>query len=185
VNIEIETKIKVESLDEIAVRLEGLGAKSLYDVSQVDTYFDDQAGTLFASDCGLRLRQQSSGKDQKVFLTYKGPRQQTRLKSRSEIELKVSDFEATAQLLVALGYKKILVFEKKRRAWQMSECVVCLDELPLLSSFVEIEAPSEELIDEALQKLHLADMDHINEGYAHLIRAKLAQRGSDELEAFF
>ncbi len=184
-NIEIETKIKVESLDEIAARLEGLGAKSLYEVSQVDTYFDDQAGTLFASDCGLRLRQQSDGENQKVLLTYKGPRHQTRLKSRSEIEIEVSDFEVTVQLLIALGYKKTLVFEKRRRAWQMSECVVCLDELPLLSSFVEIEAPGEELIDEALQKLHLADMGHINEGYAHLIRAKLAETGSDEPEAFF
>jgi adenylate cyclase class IV len=67
----------------------------------------------------------------------------------------------------------------------MSECVVCLDELPLLGSFVEIEALGEEPITESLRKLQLADLGHINESYAHLIRAKLAEIGSDKPEAFF
>ncbi len=185
VNIEIETKVKVESLDEIAVRLDALGAKLLYELSQTDTYFDDAAQTLFASDCGLRLRKQATGQGQKVILTYKGPRQKSHFKSRTEIEIEVSDFEVAAQLLAALGFKKSLVFEKKRRLWQMSDCVVCLDELPLLGSFVEIEAPGEEPIAEALLKLQLADMGHINESYAHLIRAKLDEIGSDKREAFF
>jgi adenylate cyclase class 2 len=185
VNVEIETKIKVESLDEIAVRLNELGAKSLYEVLQVDMYFDDQAGTLFASDCGLRLRKQVDGENQKVILTYKGPKQKSHFKSRTEIEIEVSDFEVAAELLNALDFKESLVFEKRRRVWQMSDCVVCLDELPLLGSFIEIEAPGEEPITEALRKLKLADMGHINESYAHLIRAKLDEIGSDKPEAFF
>jgi adenylate cyclase class 2 len=184
-SVEIETKIKVESLDEIAVRLDALGAKLLYEVSQADTYFDDAAETLFASDCGLRLRKQVDGKNQKIILTYKGPRQKSHFKSRTEIEIEVSDFEVVAELLAALGFKKTLVFEKRRRVWQMSECVVCLDELPLLGSFVEIEALGEEPITESLRKLQLADLGHINESYAHLIRAKLDEIGSDKPEAFF
>ncbi len=184
-NIEIETKIKVESLDEIAVRLDALGAKLLYELSQTDTYFDDAAQTLFASDCGLRLRKQADGENQKITLTYKGPKQKSHFKSRTEIEIEVSDFEVAAELLNALDFKKSLVFEKRRRVWQMSEGVVCLDELPLLGNFVEIEAPGEKLIAEALRKLQLADMGHINESYAHLIRAKLDEIGSDKPEAFF
>jgi adenylate cyclase class 2 len=185
VNIEIETKIKVESLDEIAVRLDALGAKLLYELSQVDTYFDDAAQTLFSSDCGLRLRKQATSQAQKIILTYKGPRQKSHFKSRTEIEIEVSDFEVAAELLNALGFKKALVFEKRRRIWQMSDCVVCLDELPLIGSYVEIEAPGEEPITEALRKLQLADLGHINESYAHLIRAKLDEIGSDKPEAFF
>ena len=184
-NIEIETKIKVESLDEIAVRLDALGAKLLYELSQADTYFDDAAQTLFASDCGLRLRKQTDGKNQKIILTYKGPRQKSHFKSRTEIEIEVSEFEVAAELLNALGFKKSLVFEKRRWVWQMSNCVVCLDELPLLGSFIEVEAPGEEPIAESLLKLQLADMPHINESYAHLLRAKLAEIGSDKREAFF
>ena len=184
-NVEIETKIKVESLNEIAVRLDALGAKLRREVSQVDTYFDDAAETLFASDCGLRLRKQADGGNQKVILTYKGPKQKSHFKSRTEIEIEVSDFEVAAQLLNALDFKKSLAFEKRRRVWQMSDCVVCLDELPLLGNFVEIEAPTAQPITEALRKLKLADMGHINESYAHLIRAKLNEIGSDKREAFF
>jgi len=184
-NLEIEAKVKVESLDEIAVRLNELGAESLYEVLQTDTYFDDAAQTLFASDCGLRLRIQTTGQAQKIILTYKGPRQKSHFKSRIEIEIEVSDFEVAAQLLNALGFKKALVFEKRRQVWQLSDSAVCLDELPLLGSFVEIEAPGEEPIAEVLRKLKLADMSHINESYAHLIRSKLAEIGSDKRKAFF
>jgi len=185
VNIEIETKIKVESLDEIAVRLSDVGGQLECELSQVDTYFDDAEGTLFASDCGLRLRRQAIGESEKVILTYKGPRQEARFKSRQEIEIEVSDFELAAELLTALGYEKTLVFEKRRQVWQLSDCTVCLDELPLLGSFIEIEAPTARQITESLRKLQLADMPHINESYAHLIRAKLAEIGSDKREAFF
>ncbi len=182
---EIETKIKVESLDEIAGRLIALDGQLQYDLLQVDTYFDDASHSLLDSDCGLRLRRQVTGEGQKLFLTYKGPRQKSHFKSRTEIEIEVSDFEVAAQLLNALDFKKSLVFEKRRRVWQMSDCVVCLDELPLLGSFVEIEASGERLVADTLRKLQLADMPHINESYARLIRAKLAEIGSDKREAFF
>ena len=184
-NIEIEAKIKVESLAEIAVRLESLGAKLGHDLSQADTYFDDAAQTLFSSDCGLRLRKQVVGEGQKLLLTYKGPRQKGAFKSRPEIEIEVSDFDVTVELLTALGYSKSLAFGKRRQVWQLSDCAVCLDELPLLGSFVEIEASSEQAVSDTLGKLQLADMGHINESYAHLIRAKLSEIGSDKKEAFF
>ena len=184
-NIEIEAKIKVESLAEIAVRLESLGAKLGHDLSQADTYFDDAAQTLLSSDCGLRLRKQLAGEAQKLLLTYKGPRQKGAFKSRPEIEIEVSDFEPAIELLNALGYKKALVFEKRRQVWRLPDCVVCLDELPLLGSFVEIEAFSEQAVSDTLGKLQLADMGHINESYAHLMRTQLSEIGSDKQEAFF
>jgi len=185
VNIEIETKVKVESLDEIAVRMEDLGARLLYELSQTDTYFDDVAETLFASDCGLRLRRQLTGESEKVILTHKGPRQEARFKSRQEIEIEVSDLEVAAELLAALGHEKALVFEKRRQVWRLADCAVCLDELPLLGSFVEIEASGEHQIADALEKMELAHLGHVNESYAQLMRAKLNELGSGKMEAFF
>jgi adenylate cyclase class 2 len=185
VNIEIETKIKVESLDEIAVRLDALGAKSLYELSQADTYFDNEAGTLFASDCGLRLRKQVDGENQKIILTYKGPKQKSHFKSRTEIEIEVNDFEVAAELLNALDFKKSLVFEKRRQVWQLSDSAVCLDELPLLGSFIEIEASSEQAVADTLRKLQLADLPHINESYAHLMQSRLNELSPGQMEAFF
>jgi len=185
VNIEIEAKIKVESLAEIAVRLESLGAKLGHDLSQADTYFDDAAQTLFSSDCGLRLRKQVTGEAQQLLLTYKGPRQKGAFKSRPEIEIEVSDFEPAIELLNALGYKKALVFEKRRQVWRLGDCVVCLDELPLLGSFIEIEASSEQIVAETVGKLQLAELPHINESYAHLVRSRINELGTGRMEAFF
>jgi predicted adenylyl cyclase CyaB len=185
VNIEIETKVKVEFLDEIAARLCALRGQLQYEVSQVDTYFDDAEGILFASDCGLRLRREIIGESKKVILTYKGPRQEARFKSRQETEIEVSDFEVASQLLTALGYEKTLVFEKRRQVWRLADCEVCLDELPLLGSFVEIEAPGEGQIGDVLEKMGLVHLGHVNESYAQLMRAKLAEVGSGKMEAFF
>ena len=184
-NIEIETKVKVESLDELAVRLSDVGGQLECELSQVDTYFDDAEETLFASDCGLRLRRQIIGDSESIILTYKGPRQEARFKSRQEIEIDVSDFEVAAELLAALGYEKSLVFEKRRQVWRLADCAVCLDELPLLGSFVEIEASGEHQIADALDKMKLAHLPHVNESYAQLMREKLVELGSDKKEAFF
>jgi len=184
-NLEIETKVKVESLEEIADRLIALDGRLQYEVVQVDTYFDDTNETLLESDCGLRLRRQKAGTSENLFLTHKGPRQKTRFKSRPEIEIEISDFDLTVELLTALGYEKAIVFEKRRQVWQLSDCVVCLDELPLLGSFVEIEASGERPVADTLRKLQLADPPHINESYAHLMRAKLNELSPGQMEAFF
>jgi adenylate cyclase class 2 len=184
-NLEIETKVKVESLEEIAGRLIALGGRLQYEVLQVDTYFDDADHTLLESDCGLRLRCQKAGTGEKLFLTYKGPRQKARFKSRPEMEIEVSDFAPAVELLAALGYEKALVFEKRRQVWQLSDCAVCLDEMPLLGCFVEIEGPDERRIADVLEKMDLADSAHINESYAHLMRSRLNEPGPGRTEAFF
>jgi len=184
-NLEIETKVKVESLEEIAVRLTDLGGQIECELLQVDTYFDDSDETLYKSDCGLRLRRAIIGESEKIILTYKGPRQKARFKSRQEIEIEVSDFGVAAQLLTALGYEKALVFEKRRQVWRLEDCEVCLDELPLLGSFVEIEAPSEEKIARLAEKIKLGHLAHINESYAQLIRTRLREAGLDKQEAVF
>jgi len=184
-SLEIEAKVKVESLEEIAERLTALGGALQYELLQADTYFDDAGRTLLASDCGLRLRRQKGRAGEKVLLTYKGPRQKTHFKSRDEIEIEVSDFASAVELLTAVGYQKALVFEKRRQVWHFLESTVCLDELPLLGSFLEIEASSEQAVADTLRELDLADMRHISESYAHLISAKLNELGPDQMEAFF
>ncbi len=184
-NLEIETKVKVESLEEIAVRLTDMGGQMDCELLQVDTYFDNAEQTLFASDCGLRLRKQIAGEGQKLFLTYKGPKQKSPFKSRPEMEIEVSDFAPAVELLAALGYEKTLVFEKRRQLWQLSDSAVCLDELPLLGNFIEIEASSEQAVADTLRKLQLADLPHINESYARLMRSRLNKLGTGRMEAFF
>jgi len=170
---EIEAKLKVDSLEEVKQKLVELGAEFLQEQLQTDYYFDDDTSTLKNSDQALRLRRQLTGKTEKVLLTYKGPKSKDNFKKRQEIEIEIKDADSAEKLLFALGYEKALVFEKKRRTWQLGESVVALDELPLLGDFVEIEGPDDKKIGDVQTNLGLANLPHIGESYASLIEQKL------------
>ncbi len=169
---EIEAKLKVDSLQEIERKLPELGAEFLAEQLQTDYHFDDANTTLTKTDRCLRLRKQMVGKNESLFLTYKGAKEKSNLKKRQEIELEIKDADSVRKLLSALGYEQSLVVEKKRRLWQLGDCEVALDRLPLLGDFVEIEGPDEEKIANAQEKLGLSDLSHIAESYASLVTKK-------------
>jgi adenylate cyclase class 2 len=169
---EIEAKLKVDSLEEVKQKLVELGAEFLAEQLQTDCYFDDAGSTMKTGDKALRLRRQLTGKIEKVFLTYKGPKVKDNFKKRREIEIEIKNADSAEELLLSLGYEKILVFEKKRQVWKLSGCVVALDELPLLGSFVEIEGPDDKKISNVQKSLGLAYLSHIVESYADLVAKK-------------
>ncbi len=169
---EIEAKLKVDLLKEIAEKLVELGAEFLAEQLQTDCYFDAADSTLKNSDKALRLRRQVTEKIEKLLLTYKGPKSKDNFKKRQEIEIEIKDAESAEKLILALGYEKALVVEKKRRVWQLGGCVVALDELPLLGNFVEIEGPDDKKISEVQKNLGLANLPHIVESYADLVAKK-------------
>ena len=170
---EIEAKLKVDSLPEIERKLSGLGAEFLAEQLQTDYHFDDANTTLTKTDRCLRLRKQIVGKGESFFLTYKGAKEKSNLKKRQEIEFEIKDTDSVRKLLSALGYEQSLVVEKKRHLWQLGDCEVALDQLPLLGDFVEIEGPDEEKISNAQDKLGLSDLSHIAKSYAGLMVQKL------------
>ena len=173
---EIEAKLKVNSLQEVVEKLTELKADFLEEQLQTDYYFDDANRTLTETDRCLRLRRQLTKEQEKIFLTYKGPKEKDQLKKRQEIEIEVGNVDSTRKLLSVLGYNQALVVEKKRRIYRLGDCVVALDELPLLGSFVEIEGPDDEKITRVQKKLGLTDLPHIPESYAALVEQKLHQR---------
>ena len=169
---EIEAKLKVDSLQEIERKLPELGAEFLAEQLQTDYHFDDANTTLTKTDRCLRLRKQMVGKNESLFLTYKGAKEKSNFKRRQEIEFEIKDADSVRKLLSALGYEQSLVVDKKRRLWQLGDCEVALDRLPLLGDFVEIEGPDEEKIATAQEKLGLSDLSHITESYASLVTKK-------------
>ena len=169
---EIEAKLKVESHKEVIEKLDELGAEFLEEQLQEDSYFDDADRTLTETDRCLRLRRQSAGDEEKVFLTYKGAKEKNEFKKRQEIEIEVGNVDSTRKLLSALGYDQALVVEKKRRIYRLGGCIVALDELPLLGSFLEIEGPDDKKIADVQKNLGLADLPHITESYASLVAKK-------------
>ena len=172
---EIEAKLKVDSLSEIEHKLGELGARFLCEQSQTDYYFDDVNSTLTKTDQCLRLRKQMVEKSESCFLTYKGSKEKSNLKRRKEIESEITDADSIHKLLLALGYKQVLIVEKKRRLWFFCKCEVALDQLPQLGDFVEIEGPDEEEISNVQNSLGLADLPHIPQSYASLLKEQLQQ----------
>jgi predicted adenylyl cyclase CyaB len=173
--IEIEAKLKVDSLSEVEDKLGELGAKFLGEQLQTDYLFDDANAALIKSDKCLRLRKQIVGKSESCFLTYKGAKEKSNFKKRQEIESEINDADSIHKLLLALGYEQVLIVEKIRRLWLFCNCEVALDRLPLLGDFVEIEGPDEENISNVQNSLGLNDLPHISKSYASLLKERLQQ----------
>jgi adenylate cyclase, class 2 len=182
---EIECKVKVDGHDEVIAALGGVGAEFVGGFLLRDAYFDFAASELRLADCGLRIRRQIGDDGEKVIVTYKGPREDNPFKSRQEVETAVGDFEFMSKILLALGMKSNIVIEKKRDVWLYGGCEVCLDELPLLGKFIEVEGENEDDISVVLQALSLSELEHIDEGYARLISDKLDELGIKDKEVIF
>jgi adenylate cyclase class 2 len=183
-NIEIEAKLKIDSLEQVAAKLAELGAEFEQEQLHTDCHFDDANRTLQRTDRCLRLRRQLVNKGERFFLTYKGAKEKSSFKKRQEIEIEIANGDSIRKLFSALGYEKVLVIEKRRRIWHLGDCVVALDQLPLIGNFVEIEGPDEQKIADVQRSLGLSHLPHIRKSYAALIRAKLRELGKEQREVF-
>ena len=132
---ETEAKFFIADQARLAVRLLALHPRIVQArTHELNLRFDTAQGDLTQAGRVLRLRQDSS-----VRLTYKG---QAQIKSgasdRVEIEFGVSDFAAARNLLLALDYQVVFIYEKYRTTYAMADVEVMLDELPY-GNFIEIE----------------------------------------------
>jgi adenylate cyclase, class 2 len=148
---EIEVKFLLKDLPRLELRIKALGGKLIQPrVKETNLRFDTPGGELSRDHRVLRLRQ-----DQQVHLTYKGAAQVNHTVSvRKEIEVEVSSFEDTQQLLEALGYKPFMLYEKFRTTYSLGEVLVTLDEMPF-GHFSEIEGPDAASLQDMAESLWL------------------------------
>ncbi len=153
--LETEAKFYVRDLDRIKSRLEELGARLIQErVLETNIRFDLPGAPLRAEGRVLRLRRDTSTK-----FTYKSASTKEQgVLSRKEIEFEVEDFEKAKRFLEALGYQKLVYYEKYRTTYdlQPSEVFIhiMLDELPY-GNFVEIEGETVDAIRAVTEQLHL------------------------------
>lgn len=165
-SLEVEVKLRVRGGSEnLAKLLSSLGYTAVSDEVQRDTYFSHPCYDFSKRDEALRLRV-SNGR---AVLCYKGPRQPSRVKKRLEIEVVVSDVLSIAKMLEALGFKELACVEKRRRVFKKENTTVALDEVKGLGLFIEIEAPSEDAVLEAMRELGFSEKDVVNETYLELV----------------
>lgn len=112
---------------------------------------------------GEAFRLRRVGKN--ACLTYKGPKQKSEVKVRTELELPLPPGEEMAeqylQLFCHLGYRPVAIVRKRRRQYPLQRAgfamTVCLDEVEGLGRFAEVEivAPEDQSAraQQALQEL--------------------------------
>ena len=180
--VEIEAKFQLTEPEAMRRLLAELGAEALGAVLEQNTYFDRADRSLQGRDCGLRLRvEQAGGEASRVMLTYKGPRRPGELKIRQEEEVGVSSAKATRAILAGLGYEPTLSFQKRRERYRLGRAVVCLDELPELGFFLEIEAPDERAVQDVRKTLGLGDVPTVRASYIALVAEHLGRSGRAKL----
>ena len=148
---EVENKFAVADLSEVQRRLESMGARMHGIEVHVDSYFNHPQRDFRRTDEALRIREI----DDSVQITFKGPRIDSDIKIREELELSLDpspgNGERAKELLQRLGFRFVACVRKRRVIWELDpipySILICLDEVAELGTFVEIEliAASEDL----------------------------------------
>ena len=131
---------------------------------EVNLVFDSPAVRLIEHGQLLRLRRIGA----RTILTYKGPAENAKHKSREEIELALDDGHDLETILDRLGFSPIFRYEKFRAEYNRpgEEGIVTVDETPI-GDFIELEGPPA-WIDETAHQLGFRDSDYITLSYGAL-----------------
>jgi len=144
-HIEFEERILEIDVDETIQKLESLGAKKVGEWFQKRYVYDF---TPKRENEWIRLR--TNG--EVATLAYKNVEKNT-VDGTKEIEVEVSDFNETNELLNVLGYEAKGYQENKRIRYMLDDVEIDIDSWPMIPTYMEIEAESEERVKEIENKL--------------------------------
>ena len=148
---EIEVKFFMQNLVSFEDKLKQLQTKVIQPrTHEINLRFDTPEKSLSKSQQVLRLR-----RDTKNTVTYKGPgSSEGGVMTRREIEFGVNDFDSTQKLFEVLGFQVLMMYEKYRAVYQLSDVLITLDEMPY-GDFIELEGPDAQSIIQISQELNL------------------------------
>lgn len=105
----------------------------------------------------IRLRQQG---EKPATMTYKYKvRGNTAIGKTIELEVQVSDFDKTKQILDKLAFLRVYYQENKSHVFHLHDIEFSIDTWPLLPSYLEVEAHNIESVQEGLRLLGLEGKD--------------------------
>lgn len=138
---EIEKKYRLsrKQREEVLQRLPKIGAKRKGEEFEENTLYT--GNDLEMGRAVLRLRR--IGKRGKLTYKERAP-SLSDVKHQREDETGLSDPEAMALILDALGFTPALVYEKRRETWTLGKTEIVIDELPF-GLFMEIEGAEQDI----------------------------------------
>jgi adenylate cyclase class 2 len=139
--LEIEVKFYLADIENMRQRILALGAESKGRVFEHNVRYEDESRSLIRKKSLLRLR-----RDTKTILTFKScpAVASTEFKIFNELEVEVSDFETTNQILQELGLHPEQIYEKWRETLILNQIWFCLDTMPY-GTFLEIEGSENDI----------------------------------------
>lgn len=177
-SLEIEVKFALEHLSTARARVLAAGGRLLSDrMLERTERFDRPDGSLASAGIVLRLREA-----QDIQITYKEPSRDPLV--REEISAQIVEARQGRALLSALGFEPVERYEKYREIFDLRGCQVMLDELPF-GTFLEIEGPSRESIQNLAEHLGLVWGSQVNRSYLELFQELKAVWGPCPDEAVF
>ena len=176
---EIEVKLRVDEHETVRQRLRERSATLMGRVLETNVILDRADGSLRGDGCGLRVRSAVAQTDGTTIatVTFKGRVVPSRFKSRTELEIAVDNADTAIAMLDALGFHRVLTYEKRRESWRLGSCCVELDEPPHIGLFVEIEGPSDRDITAVRRDLGLDDACEERASYVRMLSDYCARQG--------
>jgi len=107
-----------------------------------------------------------------------------KLTDQKEIKVKVDDFDKTVEILERLSLHRSGNQEKLRETWQIDNVEIVIDTWPELETYIEIEAPSEELVKNTAEKLGLDWKERIITSVIEIFMKKYSQTADEVLKKF-
>lgn len=176
---EIEKKFRLskEQSAEIESRLGRLGA--VPDGSQTEENLIYSSESLHAQSSVIRIRRTES----RSTLTYKRwMSSDNRMKEHIEYESEVGSPDEAEKILLEMGLRLTIVYEKRRKIWTFAGSEIVLDELPF-GCFLEIEGEPDS-IREAEIALDALELTYEPLTYP-LLTIEFGKKKGDVIEARF
>lgn len=107
-----------------------------------------------------------------MVFTFKGKTMKAKYKTCEEhnVELDAEEGEQMVTIFKALGYEKFFEYQKFRSHCELDGCTVCVDELPYIGHFIEVEGPNHREIEKVLARFDLENRLSITQGYRRLLK---------------
>lgn len=141
--LEVEAKFEVLDPQVLEQRLEAIGFEVSEELYQADYYFNHPQRDFKVTDEAFRIRVVG----EQLELTYKGPRLDSAIKTRREVELplasKAGALAAAQEMFVSLGFRPVGAVIKTRRqgdlSWKGISLKVALDRVDDAGNYIELE----------------------------------------------
>ena len=184
--IEVEIKLKVEDLSLMEEKLKTMGFVVKALERESDTYYVSDYHDFKANDQALRVRESTDLLTGKVVATFnfKDKKMDQVSMTRPEYETEVSDSAVMRTILSKIGLKPVPSVVKVRKSMAKGSITVCLDDVFMVGSFIELESVVEEdhkdlafeRLTELVDTLGLSMDDSIRRSYLSMLTEKLREK---------